>query len=188
MQKVRRRALHRLGAAHRHVEADLAVARGELALHAAARGVTEARPEHALELEIRPDCTRCHEKQAAAAAGGKHECKACHAPHKPPATDRKGWWNRCVGCHEKEVAASQRHNQCPECHKPHAYKPPACTSCHATEASKGSHLVKGHAECTKCHDAHAATKPTRTQCLACHDDKAAHEPKAPVCYGCHTFK
>lgn len=140
------------------------------------------------DVKAKIDCTRCHEKQAAQAQGGKHECKACHAPHKPPATDRKGWWNRCVGCHEKEVTASQRHNQCPECHKPHAYKPPACTSCHAEEASKGSHLVKGHAECTKCHDAHAATKPTRTQCLACHEDKATHEPKAPVCYGCHTFK
>lgn len=133
------------------------------------------------------NCLECHKKEAAAATGGKHECKDCHAPHQPPVLDRKGWWNWCEGCHQKEVAASKGHSDCQSCHKPHAFGPPTCASCHADEVEKGQHLTKEHQECTKCHDAHQANPPTRAQCLACHEGLQDHEPRAPVCYGCHTF-
>jgi Cytochrome c3 len=134
------------------------------------------------------NCGECHQKEQTSASGGPHQCKFCHSPHQAPASTTKGWWGRCVKCHEKEVTASKAHNKCENCHKPHRFTPPKCKTCHAGPASKGAHQVKQHGECTKCHDAHGATIPGRAQCLACHKDRVDHQPQAQRCQACHLFK
>jgi hypothetical protein len=83
---------------------------------------------------------------------------------------------------------SKQHNQCNNCHKPHKFTPPECTTCHADIPSKAAHAVKQHQPCTKCHDAHEASLPGRAQCLSCHTDRADHQPTAQRCQGCHLFK
>lgn len=132
-------------------------------------------------------CGGCHQKAQSSAAGGKHQCKQCHAPHQAPA-EGKGWWNRCASCHATQAAASKSHAPCQNCHKPHAYKPPDCKSCHAEAAGKAAHAAKEHAVCGKCHDAHSATLPGRAECVSCHTDRTNHQPQAQRCYGCHPFK
>ncbi len=81
------------------------------------------------------------------------------------------------------------HSDCKNCHKPHEFGLPACTSCHTDMGSKGLHAVQKHAaDCTKCHDPHVKATPTRQQCLACHTDRVNHEPAAVTCNTCHIFK
>lgn len=136
-------------------------------------------------------CGTCHEKQQASLAGGKHECRSCHAVHKTPPTEKKGWWGQCANCHAtqvKEVASSKKHDRCSSCHQPHKFQKPDCKSCHATAAGQGLHAKKGHADCGKCHQTHTASIPTRNECFACHTDKTAHNPEMKVCTACHLFK
>lgn len=133
-------------------------------------------------------CGSCHTKQQATATGGKHQCKQCHSPHQAPAANTSGWWNRCASCHSKQIAASKKHGKCNDCHKPHKFAPPVCTTCHKDIPSKAAHAVKEHAQCTKCHDHHTASFPGRNECLSCHKDRTNHEPQATRCQACHPFK
>jgi hypothetical protein len=81
------------------------------------------------------------------------------------------------------------HAECKNCHQPHRFAVPTCTSCHGDMGARGLHAVAKHgANCNACHDPHLKTMPTREQCLTCHTDKRAHEPNAKDCYTCHLFR
>lgn len=138
-------------------------------------------------------CNDCHAAEVASAMGGKHQCTQCHAPHKPPPGTGHAWWQRCGSCHAEKVASAKErgpvHSDCKNCHQPHKFAVPTCTSCHNDMGSHGLHAATKHAaSCTSCHDPHVEAKPTREQCLACHTDKRGHEPNAKVCFTCHLFQ
>ena len=81
------------------------------------------------------------------------------------------------------------HSDCKNCHEPHKFAVPTCTSCHKDIASKGLHAIAQHAaNCNACHDPHVKSAPTPAQCLSCHTNRANHEPNAEKCQACHTFK
>ncbi len=141
----------------------------------------------------RPQCAACHQDQSRAAVGGKHQCVQCHAPHERSASSPAGWWQRCASCHQKQTQAAASsdaatHRTCSNCHRPHAFRPPACSSCHAANSLKAGHRIAEHVDCRQCHSTHEASKPKRAQCLTCHRDRADHHPEAPRCVACHAFR
>lgn len=134
-------------------------------------------------------CGACHlEQQNMLGTNTPHRCQGCHAPHEAPPAKLSGWWDRCAKCHASEARESKQHTACSSCHKPHAFKPPRCTSCHSNIASKGAHAFKAHSDCKRCHQTHSASLPTRVQCLGCHKDKQNHHPGVGPCQSCHPFK
>ncbi len=145
------------------------------------------------DVRIKKDCTSCHIKENTSAMGSKHQCKQCHAPHQAPPGFGAAWWTRCNQCHANKVESVKlrgpTHQSCQNCHKPHRFGIPECTSCHNDITSKGLHSVGKHsASCTSCHDPHVKADPQRAQCLKCHTDRVNHEPNAVRCQACHNFK
>lgn len=138
-------------------------------------------------------CAECHKEEASSALGGKHQCTQCHAPHQQTPGKGPAWWARCSDCHDKQVTGARTrgpvHSDCKNCHQPHKFEVPSCTSCHATAKEKALHAVKGHADkCDACHDPHQKSEPSRAQCLSCHTNKQNHEPEAQKCQACHPFR
>jgi hypothetical protein len=145
------------------------------------------------EPQRQPQCGACHQDQARAATGGKHQCVQCHPPHRQAASSTAGWWDRCSSCHAAQSKASQSsgasaHRVCSNCHAQHAFKPPACSSCHAPNTLKAGHQIPEHGSCDRCHQSHEASKPARRECTSCHQDKLDHHPEAPKCVACHAFR
>ncbi len=146
------------------------------------------------DVRVKVACTSCHVKEATSASlGSKHQCTQCHAPHQAPPGFGKAWWQRCNQCHANKVESVKlrgpTHSSCQNCHKPHQFAIPTCTSCHTDIQTKGLHSVPQHAaSCTSCHDPHVKSVPQRAQCLKCHTNRANHEPNAVECQACHMFK
>ena len=145
------------------------------------------------DVRVKKACTSCHVKEGTSAMGGKHQCVQCHAPHQAPPGFGAAWWTRCNQCHADKVQSVKlrgpTHQDCKNCHQPHRFAVPACTSCHSTIQSEGLHSIAKHAaDCTSCHDPHVKSQPTRAQCLKCHQDRVNHEPNAVQCQACHMFK
>ncbi len=138
-------------------------------------------------------CSTCHVKEATTAMGGKHQCVQCHAPHTAPPGFGVAWWTRCNECHAAKVTSVKlrgpTHSECKNCHQPHRFAIPTCTSCHTDIATKGLHNVAKHAAtCNACHDPHVKSEPTREQCLSCHTNRRDHQPNAQKCQACHMFR
>ena len=145
------------------------------------------------DVHVKVACASCHVKEGTSAMGGKHQCKQCHAPHTAPPGFGVAWWTRCNQCHAAKVESAKLrgpvHSSCQNCHKPHQFGVPTCTSCHTDITTKGLHsTVKHAASCTSCHDPHVKSEPLRAQCLKCHTDRVNHEPNAVKCQSCHMFK
>jgi len=145
------------------------------------------------DVRVKKECTSCHTNEAASAIGSKHQCKQCHPPHNAPPGFGAAWWSRCKECHAAKVESVKlrgpTHSSCNNCHKPHRFGIPQCTTCHTDMQSKGLHSVGKHAaSCTSCHDPHVKGDPVRAQCLKCHTDRVNHEPNAVRCQACHMFR
>ncbi len=144
------------------------------------------------DVRSKKPCVECHASEAASAMGGKHQCMQCHPPHKAPPGAGPAWWGRCQSCHaEKAQSVKSRgpkHSECKNCHQPHRFAVPACTTCHKAMQDKGAHGIKEHAaKCNACHNPHTSDAPVRAQCLACHTNKQSHQPEAQRCQACHPF-
>ena len=156
-----------------------------------AQGCTNCHQQH--DVRNKKTCATCHAQETASAAGSKHRCQQCHAPHDAPPGTGAAWWTRCQQCHaQKAETVKERgpvHSDCKNCHQQHKFAVPTCTSCHSSMSQKGLHAVDKHAaNCNACHDPHVKAEPTRAQCLTCHTDRVKHEPNAQKCQACHMFK
>lgn len=145
------------------------------------------------DVRTKKTCASCHSKESTSATAGKHKCEQCHKPHDAPIGFGAAWWGRCNECHAAKVESVKlrgpKHQQCKNCHEPHKFASPTCTSCHTDISSKGLHASPKHAaNCKACHDPHVKGDPTPKQCLSCHTDKMNHQRDAAKCQGCHTFK
>ena len=71
--------------------------------------------------------------------GGKHQCQQCHPPHNAPPGFGAAWWSRCNECHRDKVESVKlrgpRHSECKNCHQPHRFAIPTCTSCHTDKTT-----------------------------------------------------
>jgi predicted CXXCH cytochrome family protein len=171
-------------------EAKVAVAAKWPANSAHAKACTGCHQQH--NVRNKKPCGSCHAQEVASATGGRHQCVQCHPPHNAPPGTGAAWWTRCNECHGGKVASVKqrgpKHSECKNCHEPHRFAVPSCTSCHKEIAAKGLHATPQHfANCNKCHDPHVKSSPAPEQCLACHTKRRGHEPNAQVCQACHMF-
>ena len=138
---------------------------------------------------VKQPCSSCHAAEARSAPAGHQACTHCHEAHSGARIAS------CATCHAREAATPHGKldgGACTECHRPHGPngvgKPPACASCHQTNALPGLHTVGEHRACARCHTEHGATvADPRAACLGCHADRREHFPSAPRCTSCHLF-
>ncbi|HRG97880.1 MAG TPA: cytochrome c3 family protein, partial [Polyangiaceae bacterium] len=157
-------------------------------------------------LDVRAECTGCHdvraahgaavaapdparERDAAAFADGGPDagaaiqvCTTCHAPHTAKAAAR----GTCAACHSGKSA--QPHDGCVACHQPHAATKADVRSCQSATCHGGKRPSAGHAACVTCHAPHAPTS-AGSACKGCHTGvsalASATVPEHAACTSCH---